>query len=62
MLSSVVWIDTIPQLEISVTAKSEHKILSFQLLKLMNKEINVIFFPWEISWRIISAYDKSYFF
>lgn len=44
MLSSVVWIDTILQLEISVSAKSECKILSFQLLKLMNKEINVIFF------------------
>lgn len=44
MLSSVVQIDTILQLEISVSAKSEHKILSFQLLKLMNKDINVNFF------------------
>lgn len=44
MLSLVVQIDTILQLEISLSAKSEYKILRFQLLKLMNKGITVIFF------------------
>lgn len=44
ILLLVVRIDSALQLEKNVSAKSKYKILSFQLLKLMNKEIKLNFF------------------